>query len=121
MAEYIKREDMLALIQEEDYCDCAGQVCYSVGNSELIAIPTADVVERSEYDKLKTDLQLMINCGTELNDSYNHMIVQYKDLRFNIDKAIEEIKHCKVYGKTEIARLVSLPDVLEILKRNLGE
>ncbi len=37
-----------------------------------------------------------------------------------IDKAIEEIEQCKVYGHTNCARLVSLPEVLSTLKRNLG-
>ena len=42
-------------------------------------------------------------------------------LRSKVDKAIEEINNCKVYGHTKTARLVSLPEVLGILKRNLKD
>lgn len=41
--------------------------------------------------------------------------------RFKVDKAIEELQHIKVYDRTRTARLVSLPEVFEILKKNIGE
>ncbi len=41
--------------------------------------------------------------------------------RAKINKAIEEIQNMKVYGHTRTARLVSLPEVLEILKKNIGD
>lgn len=41
--------------------------------------------------------------------------------RSKVDKAIEEINQCKVYGHTDCARLVSLPEVLSIIKKNIGE
>lgn len=41
--------------------------------------------------------------------------------RSKIDKAIEELQHIKVYEHTATARLVSLPEVLDVLKRNIGE
>ncbi len=41
--------------------------------------------------------------------------------RAKIDKAIEELQHIKVYDRTRTARLVSLPDVLDVFKRNIGE
>ena len=37
--------------------------------------------------------------------------------RSQIDKAIEELQHIKVYEHTSTARLVSLPEVLDVLKR----
>ena len=63
-----------------------------------------------------------------LVDSHNN--VHYEDIkgiptadvieRSKIDKAIEELQNMKVYARTRTARLVSLPEVLEILKRNIG-
>ena len=41
--------------------------------------------------------------------------------RSKVDKAIEELQNMKVYKRTRTARLVSLPEVFEILKRNIGE
>lgn len=41
--------------------------------------------------------------------------------RSKVDKAIEELQHIKVYDHTRTARLVSLPDVLDVFKRNIGE
>lgn len=41
--------------------------------------------------------------------------------RSKIDKAIEELQHIKVYEHTSTARLVSLPEVLDVLKKNIGE
>lgn len=41
--------------------------------------------------------------------------------RSKVDKAIEELQHIKVYEHTSTARLVSLPEVFEILKKNIGE
>ena len=41
--------------------------------------------------------------------------------RAKVDKAIEELQNMKVYKRTRTARLVSLPEVFEILKRNIGE
>lgn len=41
--------------------------------------------------------------------------------RAKVNKAIEELQNMKVYGRTRTARLVSLPEVLDIIKRNLGE
>ena len=41
--------------------------------------------------------------------------------RSKIDKAFEELQNMKVYDRTRTARLVSLPEVFEILKKNIGE
>ena len=41
--------------------------------------------------------------------------------RSKIDKAFEELQNMKVYVRTRTARLVSLPEVFEILKKNIGE
>lgn len=41
--------------------------------------------------------------------------------RSKIDKAFEELQKMKVYDRTRTARLVSLPEVFEILKRNIWE
>ena len=41
--------------------------------------------------------------------------------RSKIDKAFEELQNMKVYDRTKTARLVSLPEVFEILKKNIGE
>ena len=38
--------------------------------------------------------------------------------RCKINKAIEELQNMKVYDRTRTARLVSLPEVFEILKKN---
>ena len=40
--------------------------------------------------------------------------------RAKIDKAIEELQHIKIYDHTRTARLVSLPEVLDVFKRNIG-
>ena len=39
--------------------------------------------------------------------------------RAKVDKAIEELQNMKVYGHTRTARLVSLPEVLDVFKRNM--
>ncbi len=41
--------------------------------------------------------------------------------RSKVNKAIEELQNMKVYDRTRTARLVSLPEVFEILKKNIGE
>lgn len=41
--------------------------------------------------------------------------------RSKVDKAFEELQNMKVYDRTRTARLVSLPEVFEILKKNIGE
>ena len=46
---------------------------------------------------------------------------KYKKLKDSVDKAIEELQHIKVYEHTATARLVSLPEVLDVLKKNIGE
>ena len=75
---------------------------------------TSDVVERSEYDNLHNLAKSWLEEKKELEKAND-------ELRSKIDKTIEEIKHCKVYGHTDCARLVSLPEVLTILKRNIYE
>ena len=70
----------------------------------------ADVVERSEYDKLEKRYKLC-----------KRLAEQGNELRLKIDKAIEKLQHIKIYEHTSTARLVSLPEVLDVLKRNIGE
>ena len=41
--------------------------------------------------------------------------------RSKVNKAIEELQKMKVYDRTRTARLVRLPEVFEILKKNIGE
>ena len=81
---------------------------------DISNIPTANVVERSEYDNLHNLAKSWLEEKKELEKAND-------ELRSKIDKTIEEIKHCKVYGHTDCARLVSLPEVLTILKRNIYE
>lgn len=40
--------------------------------------------------------------------------------RAKVNKTIEELQNMKVHSRTRTARLVSLPEVLDIIKRNLG-
>ena len=75
---------------------------------------TEDVIERSEYDELHKKYLKAIHNHTEC-------LKELHEYRSKVDKAFKELQNMKVYERTRTARLVSLPEVLDILKKNIGE
>ena len=132
MTEYVEVNQLLSDMGEDDPKDVALYIA---------EYQKADVVERSEYQKLKeknTELEIISDdflrrnevlkkenkeLAIKYDNAMNSVIDAREDaekLRSKVDKAIEEINNCKVYGHTKTARLVSLPEVLEILKKSIG-
>lgn len=107
MAEYIDKEEIYKHLELFD----------KLTSDDAKHIPTADVVERSEYEFIRHQLAETMDRVQEL-DQIN------SELRSKIDKAIEEINDIPVLfidfplGKAQVVR----KDVLmSIIKRNLGE
>ena len=90
-----------------------------VTESYINSLPAADVIERSEYDKVVKNIDFL----SQLNRKNLDTIFE---LRSKIDKAIEEIadiqSHIQLKDNTtnEYWIFVDKFDVLEILKRNIG-
>lgn len=124
MAEYVTKEQVKEKIMEiEKPCD--DRLDYYIDSSnledEIDNIKPADVIERSEYERLKQEnRELAIKYDNAMNMVINEQ-ENFIRLRSKIDKAIEELQNMKVYDRTKTARLVSLPEVFEILKKNIGE
>lgn len=70
-----------------------------------------------ENDKLFTG---QINVSDLCNDTAKLLENDVIE-RSKVDKAFEELQNMKIYDHTVTARLVSLPEVFEILKRNIGD
>lgn len=111
MAEYIDKMEALNKLQGRK-------------TIELIRdIKPSDVIERSEYEYLKKEnRELAIKYDNAMNMVINEQ-ENVTRLRSNIDKAIEEMEELgKEMDKIQFTKhLVPLDDVLEILKRNIGE
>ena len=119
MAEYIDRYIIGGLV------DCHNNVHYE----DIKELPIADVIERSEYDKvLQENKQLKHIISDKVNEDLK-CAFEIKELRSKIDKAIEEIKE-GYYGNEEKSETDSeradafnngLSYALEILEENIGE
>lgn len=95
MAEYIKKEDLKFLeipiapvIQGE-------QVHYEQGflKEWLESVPTADVIERTEFEKVVKSFKTMVEMKNEnlidMRDKYYTLEKEYAELKVNIDKAMD--------------------------------
>lgn len=120
MAKYIEEQEILwrmnnALDEQDTYLP--------IHFKEMVIdeCNTSDVVERSEYEYLKKEnRELAIKYDNAMNMVINEQ-ENVTRLCSKINKAIEELENLKVYDRTRTARLVSLPEVFEILKKNIGE
>lgn len=96
----------------------------------LKTVPTADVVERDEFESIVRSFKALVEMKNEnlidMRDKYYTLEKEYAELKVNVNKAIEEIE-----GRIKYSRLPTvdrynrysegLKDCLEILKRNIGE
>lgn len=122
MAEYIDRNliEWYGCDYEKDP-DCENRECSSCSHAkgshaQVMQIPTADVIERSKYDNLHNLAKSWLEEKKELEKAN-------VELRSKIDKAIDEIEDLgKEMDKVQFTKyLVPLGDILEIIKRNIGE
>ena len=112
MAEYINRDELELDAEWSEYYD--GFTSYS--QEQIQSAPTADVIERDEYDKLHQEYLKAIHRHTE-------SLKELHELRSKIDKAIEEMESYEeeVYHRdTEKKEYACIYHCLEILKRNIG-
>ena len=128
MAEYIDRDliEWYGCNFEEPSCknrECSGCSYAECSHTQVMQITTADVVERAEYDKLKHNLEARIECQRQnlvwVRKSYNIVEKEADKLRSKIDKAIKEIEDLDPI--TERVGLQVKQEILNILKRNIGE
>ena len=123
MAEYIDREQIKWHCEYENpqLCDkedcknnCSNLEC---SYQEVMQIPTADVVERGEYERVLKNINFLSQQnGKNLDTIF--------DLRSKIDKAIAEIEELK-HKNTDVEGYRwwnnAIENVLHILERNIGE
>ena len=127
MAEYIDREKLLDELSESAsyHAESGREYQLLLRDRNIVREqPTADVIERSEYEKLK---QKNIELEIEYDDvmKMNALrVTEFKQLRSKIDKAIEEIdflrQHRAKYITEDNKICIDSGEVLKIL-RNIGE
>jgi hypothetical protein len=112
MAEYmdisrIDDWDNLSIIDDDGWA----KYVYDVGE-----LPRADVVERSEYDKVYEDSKAF--CKAYLKEHK-----KYEQLRINIDKAYKEMEEFKkeVENINDLYAQSCVAQCMAILKENIGE
>lgn len=105
MAEYIDRTLLEPDTEWSDYYD--GFVSYS--QSQIQDTPKADVIERSEYEKIKFERDISVQ--------------QIHDLGNSVSKAIEELQaRADMFNKIgDSNNACTTRSALEILERNIGE
>lgn len=85
-----------------------GDACDRCEKYELcMETPAADVVERSEYDKLKKEL-----------DHYKRLVDAESDLRLKLDNALTEIKNYKHENGNMFTS--GLEKAVEIINNNIA-
>jgi len=121
MAEYIDRNliEWYGCNFENADCEkreCSGCSHAECSHSQVMQIPTADVIEREEYEKL------LENCK-----GYERLVEveenEITELRSKIDKAIKEIIEYRNDDSNDFCEVEvgAINGALEILKRNIGE
>lgn len=122
MAEYINKEDLKFLeipiapiIQGE-------QVHYEQGflKEWLESVHTADVIERSEYEKLLKENEELKEIATNCIEADSQSCEELTKLHSKIDNAIEEIEQAIKECKLRWA-VTGMEHALGILKRSIGE
>lgn len=126
MAEYTDKKYLDRKFQIDMMCLRGGTI---LDTQKIIdSLPTADVIERYEYEYLKKEnRELAIKYDNAMNMVINEQ-ENVTRLRSKIDKAIEEIKNITPratirHGKTntDSTLMIPLDKVIEILKRNIGD
>jgi hypothetical protein len=129
MAEYKK----FSCPQGDDFE--GGDECDRCDKYEIcMETPTADVIERSEFEEMVKSFKAMVEIKNEnliaMRDKYYKLEKEYAELKFNIDKAIEEMEKTEntqehIFYDGDICARGAFNDgiekALEILKRNIGE
>lgn len=109
MAEYIDREKVLSYSKSYNTDGWDSYTPLVVDVEDIEEIPPADVVERSEYEKIKFERDISIQ--------------QILNLGISISKAIEEMEDLANHKIRPISfdQAVAVDMCLEILKRNIGD
>jgi hypothetical protein len=109
---------MQKVLDRLDDMNEAGVIKYDVYSELHDLISGADVVERSEYNRLKLGNDLLNSCSKAINK-------QYDELRSEIDKAIAEIQALQSkLDKNDLndSRAIGYFGLaIEIIQRNIGE
>ena len=140
MAEYIDRAKTQAyLYNNMMWYDEEGYIAEDSEKDKALwslvnGIPTADVIGRSEYDKMVKSFKTMVEMKNEnliaMRDKYYTLEKEYAELKVNIKKAIEEIEQVKSVMNEEIIEhdkkdlitfIKGINQCLIILKENIGE
>lgn len=134
MAEYVDKKYLDRKFQIDMMCLRGGTI---FDNRKIIdSLPTADVIERSEYEKLQKENEELKNLLTDKSvlekDGYYktscNLIKKVNDMNFRmreielskIDKAIEEINNIDLNEYADnLYQLVN--KCIDIIKRNIGE
>jgi 4-aminobutyrate aminotransferase-like enzyme len=126
MAEYIDRTLLEPDTEWSEYDD--DFISYS--KSQINSLPTADVIERAEYDKIVQAFKALVEMKNEnlidMRDKYYALEKEYAELKINIKKAIEEIEQEIIETDYHANNLLGSKShgmrvAIEILKRNTGE
>ena len=122
MAEYIDRKHLDFL---NDFRIDGGKYAGLRLDDVFDELKTTDVIERSKLIEMQNSVKELekahVKTLREIEERAMVFERENRELRSKIDKAIEELQHIKVYEHTATARLVSLPEVLDVLKKNIGE
>ena len=121
MAEYIDRnlinyhkERVLNRWAESRHTDCDVSYKYIVTSGDISNIPTADVIERSEYEKVLEGNKQLKHIISDKVDKDLKCAFEVKELRSKIDKAIEQtykVRDMVLHSN----RMYEPNDVLEII------
>ena len=126
MAEYIDKENLKFLEIPIAPVLQGEQVHYEQGflKEWLESIPTADVVERSEYEEMVKSFKAMVEIKNEnliaMRDKYYTLEKEYAELKVNIKKSIEEMERI-ISDTSYVYTGAGVELALKILKRNIGE
>ena len=115
MAEYIDREkviDMTGLSEWFESSDDYNEFIYELGK-----LPTADVIEREEYNKLVAEgfLKDCESCESNLRSKIDKVIEEITLYENDCEYAVSDDEKC-----VECTRNV-FKSIYEIIKRNVGE
>lgn len=117
MAEYITKEQ--ALETECEKCPVYDCLFHCPTYNALNNLQTADVLERSEYERLLKENERLRGDLEFKSEAINLICEKHKEYVSKIDKAIEEIEG--EYLTCNLDWIDGLHRALEILKRNIGE
>lgn len=109
MADYIDREKVLSYSKSYNTDGWDSYTPLVVDVEDIEEIPPANVVERSEYEKIKFERDISIQ--------------QIFNLGTSISKAIEEIQEiqAKTRWTEDMQEWTCYKNVLDILRRNIGD